>query len=79
MQNINTLRQHMVLAIVTLVIAAILLALTFIPLPPVVIQGGPDGGGNQMIGGPTNFNSSAPSAQAIDQQLVVPPFTLFAA
>ena len=78
MQNINTLRQHVVLAIVTLVVAAILLALTFIPLPPVVIQGGPGGGGNQMIGGPTNFNSSSPFAQATDQQLVVPPFTLSA-
>jgi hypothetical protein len=74
MQNINHLRQHVVLAIVTLVIAAVLLALTFIPRPPVMIQGGPDGG-NQIIG-PTNFNSSSPFTLATDQQLVVPPFTL---
>ena len=79
MQNINNLRQHVVLAIVTLVIAAVLLALTFIPRQPVMIQGGgPDGGGNQ-ISGPTNFNSSSPFTLSANPQLVVsPPFTLSA-
>jgi len=77
MQNINNLRQHVVLAIVTLVVAAVLLALTFIPRPPVMIQGGGPGGSNQMIG-PTNFNSSSPFTLATDQQLVSPPFTLSA-
>jgi hypothetical protein len=76
MQNINNFRQHVVLAIVTLVIAAVLLALTFIPRPPVMIQGGP-GGGNQ-ISGPTNFNSSSPFTLATDPQLVAPSFTLSA-
>jgi hypothetical protein len=78
MQNINNLRQHVVLAIVTLVIAAVLLALTFIPRPPVMIQGGGPGGSDQMIG-PTNFNSASPFTLSANPQLVVsPPFTLSA-
>jgi hypothetical protein len=77
MQNINTLRQHVVLAIVTLVVAAVLLALTFIPHPPIMIQGGPDGSSNQ-ISGPTNLNSSSPFTLVADPQLFSPPFTLSA-
>ncbi|GHO94183.1 hypothetical protein KSF_042310 [Reticulibacter mediterranei] len=77
MQNINNLRQHVVLAIVTLVVAAVLLALTFIPRQPVMIQGGGPDGGNQIIG-PTNFSSSSPFTLAADPQLVSPLFTLSA-
>jgi hypothetical protein len=55
MQN-NNLRQHVTLAIVTLILAAVLLALTFIPRQPTIqhIQGAPNGGYSGQIAPPVS-------------------------
>ena len=78
MQN-NHLRQHLALAVVTLILAAVLLALTFIPRQPTLhIQEGPTGGNSNQIAPPANLDSFALRAQVADGQLMMPQFTLSA-
>ena len=75
MQQKNNLSQHVTLAIITLLLAAALLVLTFIPHPPVIrqFQGAPSGSSSGQIAPPASSNSLA---QIAHEQLIIPQFTL---
>lgn len=77
MQQKNNLSQHVTLAIITLLLAAALLILTFIPRQPVIrqYQGAPSGSTSGQIAPPA---SSSSLAQVAHGQLITPPFTLSA-
>lgn len=77
MQQKNNLSQHVTLAIITLLLAAALLILTYIPRPPVIrqFQGAPSGGNSGQIAPPASSNSLA---QITQEQIAMPPFTLSA-
>jgi hypothetical protein len=77
MQQKNNLRQHLTLAIITLILAAVLLVLTFIPRQPTIqqFQGAPAGGNSNQIAPPANAGSFA---QVAHGQLIMPQFTLSA-
>ncbi len=77
MQQNNNLRQHLTLAIITLILAAVLLALMFIPRQPTIqhFQGAPTGGNSNQIAPPAN---SGAFAQVAHGQLIMPQITLSA-